>query len=299
MSTMALEKKEREHLPAEGKFNKWVYGGISYAAQALSGSGLAYWIKHSGGRPYYDKMADWLGENFISKISKKRGAAAIASADYWITVTTMVAVGTLFVIPVKWLEDKKASIVEKWTKQDNDARTAAGNPLSAEELAHQEKLLEELKAEPKQTWWSMMIGRAASLVPVYTALPLLSDFNKTMEAGFQRGTKATANALGMKKLANSEALHNASGIAFYDGFYSMISAGGLFVFSKLVAPLFSKKEKEAPVAIVETQPQQVAKEKHHEHQHEHKVTRPEKRKDSFAENILAQKHAEPNYTMAV
>jgi hypothetical protein len=231
--------EQREQLPAEQKFDKAVYGGISYVAQALAGSGLAYWIKHSGGRPIFDKMANWLGPNFISKISKATGKEAVERADSWITVTTMVGVGTLFLIPVKWLEDRKASIVENWTKKDNEKRAAQGNPVSTEELAKQEQMLDELKADSKQTWRSLLIARGASLIPVYAAVPLIGKHNATMEAGFQKLTKTLASVAGLKKMAKSEAFHNASGIAFYDGFYSIISSGGLYIFSHMISPIFS------------------------------------------------------------
>ncbi len=238
------DQENRDKLPAEVKFDKAVYGGISYVAQALAGSGLTYWIRHSSGRPIYDKMANWLGPNFISKISKKTGAEAIKSADSWITVSTMVGVGTMFLIPVKWLEDRKAGIVENWTKKDNEKRAAQGHPLTDTELEKQDKMLSELKEDSKQTWASLLIARAASLIPVYVAVPLIGEHNATMEAGFQKATRAIANATGLKKVAKSEAFHNASGIAFYDGFYSIISSGGLYVFSHLISPIFSPKEKQ-------------------------------------------------------
>ncbi len=232
------QQTEREKLPAEVKFDKWVYGGISYAAQAFTGSALAYWIKHAGGRPIYDKIANWMGPNFISKITSKTGHDAIKTADSWITVTTMVIVGTLFVAPVKWLEDKKIGIVERWTNEENAAREARGETIAPEEKQHQQELLDQLKCEPRQTWWSLMKARAASLVFVYTAVPLMDklEANQAMEAAFQKGTKAVAKGMGLKKIAESEGFKNASGIAFYDGFYSMISAGGLYVYSHFIAP---------------------------------------------------------------
>lgn len=238
MSTVQpQEDRKREKLPMEKKFDQWVYGGISYAAQALAGSGLTYWIKHSSGRPVYDKVANWLGPNFISKFSSHRGKAAVTAADSFITISTMVFVGTLFVAPVKWLEDMKAGIVEKWTNDDNKAREARGEIIAPEVKEHQAALLDQLNTAPKQTWWSLLAARAASLVFVYTANPLIGDKNnKIMEAGFKKVTGKVAETLGAKKVAKSEIFQNASGIAFYDGFYSMISAGGLYIYSHYIAP---------------------------------------------------------------
>jgi hypothetical protein len=237
MSTMKNQTDlEREKLPAEVTFDKRVYGGISYFGQAITGSALTYWIRHSTGRPIFDKIAEWVGPNFISKITSKKGVEAIKEADSWIVVSTMVFVGTLFVAPVKWLEDKKAETVEKWTNEDNAKRTAQGEVIPQVELDRQQDLLKQLKESPKQSWLSLGIGRFASLVPVYAALYAIGKpNNRKMEEAFQSATSTVAEAIGMKELAKSKTFHRASGIAFYDGFYSMISAGGLYVFSKLSA----------------------------------------------------------------
>ena len=109
--TDGAKDTKRQKLPMEQKFDRMAYGGISYLGQALAGSALTYWIRHSGGRPVYDKMANWLGPNFIEKITSKRGHEAVKSADSWITVSTMVVVGTLALIPIKWLEDKIFSAI--------------------------------------------------------------------------------------------------------------------------------------------------------------------------------------------
>ncbi len=234
---------QREKLPMEKKFNQWAYGGISYFAQAFSGSSLMYWIKFGSGRHIYDKMAAWLGPNFISKITKLRGAKAIAGADSFITVTTMVMVGNLFLFPLKWVEDRKNEIVEKWTKEDNQKREAAGEIISAEEKEHQQKLLSQMKAEPKQDWWSLGTARAFSLLTVYGTLIAFDkifikekSLNQAMEKTFSDTVKKITSAVGFKKFSKNQIFSNVLNLGFFEGFYSMISAGGLFVYSHFVVP---------------------------------------------------------------
>lgn len=245
MHTKDTEDK-REKLPMEKKFDQWVYGGISYFAQAVAGSVATYWVKHAGGKPIFDRWAKNLGPALVSKLTSYKGEKAVEVANGWLTVVALVSVGNLFVAPVKWMEDIKISTVEKWTKQDNEKRAARGEAISPEELAQQERLLDDLKAAPKQTWWSLGMGRMASLVPVFAGLHIFSGANKAMESGFQKLTSNVAKGVGMKKLGNSEVFHNASGIAFMDGFYSMLSAGGMYVYSHFIAPP-QKAAKDEPI----------------------------------------------------
>ncbi len=294
-SIKTQDDNAREKLPMEKKFDQLVYGGISYAAQAIAGSGLTYWVKHSSGRPIYDKIADWMGPNVISKFTSKRGKAAVTAADSFITVSTMVVVGTLFVIPVKWLEDMKANIVEKWTGEDNKKREARGETIAPEEKQHQTELLEQLQEAPKQNWWSLLTARAASLVFVYSAVPLIGDKNnKAMEGQFKSFTDKIATSVGAKKLANTEAFKNASGIAFYDGFYSMISAGGLYIYSHFIAPP-KQAEKAQPQLKTIPAPETAPEEVPYKHTTTH-TTSMSKKSDSFVANLNTET---PNAQMAI
>lgn len=228
----------REQLPMEKKFNKLAYGGISFLAQAVTGSALTYWIKYSSGRPVYDKIAKWVGPNFIEKFGKYKGAEAVGKADSFITIATMVMVGNMFLIPLKILENKRNEIVAKWTKADNEKRTARGDAPSEDELKHQQELIAELDNAPKQSWTSLGLGRTFALATVFTADRVMENAgaNAALENLTKNTTKGIANSVGLKKLAEWKPFERVSSLAFYDGFYSMISAAGLFVYSHFVVP---------------------------------------------------------------
>ena len=132
------KKHKREKLPMEIKFDKWVYGGISYWAQALTGMGIAYWMKYGSGKPIFEKAAEWTGKNIMSKITGKTGAAAVKEAHTTVTVSTMIMVGNTFLLPVKWLENRKPAIVRKWTEDENKSLEKAGTPISEEGKKRQE-----------------------------------------------------------------------------------------------------------------------------------------------------------------
>lgn len=230
----AVSASHSRHKPrAEIVFDKAVYGGISYAAQAATGVVLTHWIKHGSGRKYFDKMANWAGEKLISKITSKKGEDAVKEADSWIVVTTMVMVGNAFLLPVKWLENRKPKIV-RWINEKQNDRT----PPTPEQRAQQEKDLADLDKEPKQNWWSLLGGRAFGLGAVYAVLWGLGEKRNNA------AENATVTTLqkGMKKIG-LEKYTTPGGktdqymrIGFYDVFYSMVSAGGLYLYSHFINP---------------------------------------------------------------
>jgi hypothetical protein len=244
-----LRKKTR----AEILFDKAVYGGISYAAQAASGIILTHWMKFGGGRKHYDKIANWLGPNFISKIKpSKTGAAAIKEADSWITVTTMVMMGNLFLLPVKWLENRKPKIV-RWLNDKQNEK----HPPSEQERAEQEKSLALLDREPKQTWGSLLGGRAFGLAAVYGVLyGIGTKNNETAEIWSANQIIKGTEKVGLKKLAASKTYENYLRIGFYDVLYSMVSAGGLYIYSHFINPpqKRNKKDESGETPVLETTP---------------------------------------------
>ncbi len=232
----------REKLPAEVKFDKAVYGGISYFAQAGTGILLTHWMRHSSGRPIFDKIAQKVGPAFIEKVTAKRGAAAVKEADHWIVVSTMIMVGNTFLLPVKWLENRKPEIVRGMTERSNNKREKWGETIAPEELAHQQELLAQLDKEPKQTWWSLAGGRAFGLAAVYaTVWGVGQKNNEALERLTASAGKEMAEAVGAKELAKSKTMENYLRIGFIDMFYSTVSAGGLYVYSHFIRP--PKKEK--------------------------------------------------------
>lgn len=224
---------QRQKLPEEIKFDKAVYGGISYAAQAGTGIVLTNWIKNGGGQHYFQKLAEAL--------TGARGASATEKASSFIIVSTMIMVGNAFLLPVKWLENRKPQIIRGMVERANKRREAHGDMPSEEELAHQLQHLDKLDKEPKQTWWSLGGGRAFSLAGVYLVeRGIGGPRNEAMSIGTTKAIQEGIKAAGMKTLAQSKTLENYLRIGFYDMFYSTVSAGGLYIYSHFVKP--PKKE---------------------------------------------------------
>lgn len=245
-SRAGFSKKKPKQLQAEITFDKAVYGGISYAAQAGTGIVLSHWLKHGKGLKYYDKMAKWTAEHVIPLVSNKRGAAAVEAAKAPVIVTTMIMVGNSFIPPVKWIEARKPEIV-RWLNERNNKKLAQkGYVQTDEERKSQDARLAALEKEPPQNWRSLMGGRVFGLAAVYATLfslnrtPIVN--NESMEKAFSSSLSKITEGLGMKKLAKSKTFNTYTGIAFYDVFYSMISAGGLYIYSHFIEPPKRKKK---------------------------------------------------------
>lgn len=225
---------EREKLPTEVKFDKAVYGGISYAAQAGTGILLTYWLKYGSGKPHFEKAAKWLGPKIFRNRSIEEATKEISSP---LMVSTMIMVGNTFLVPVKMLENHKPEIVRRWHEEHVKKKQSSDTPYTPEELAHQQECLRQLDAAPKQTWKSLLGGRAFGLAAVYSVLFGLG--NARNEAAENYSAKVILKGLdkvGAKGLAKNKTLERYIHVGFLDVFYSMVSAGGLYVYSHYVNP---------------------------------------------------------------
>lgn len=228
-----VHNPNREKLPEERFFDRSVYGGISYAAQAGTGIILTHFLKYGKGKPAFEKVATWLGSKVMPS---KTGAEAIKSLSPFMMVTTMIMVGNTFLLPVKWLENRKAKIVRDWAENDIRKMADAGMPYSPEELAHKEKCLADLDKEPVQNWKSLLGGRAFGLGAVYATLFAMGKRNDMAEEYSAKVITKGLDRIGAKQLAKSKTLEQYIHVGFLDVFYSMVSAGGLYVYSHIINP---------------------------------------------------------------
>jgi len=224
----------REILPEEKTFDRAVYGGISYGAQAAAGIVLTYFLKYGSGKPLFEKVSKWLGPKLFRNKSVEEAAKEISTP---LMVTAMIMVGNAFLLPVKWLENRKPQIIRAWHEKNVKKLEADGTPLSEEEKAHGQECLKQLEETPKQTWKSLLGGRGFGLAAVYATLFALG--NKRNEAAENYSAKMIlkgADAVGLKSLAKSDTFAKYIHVGFLDVFYSMVSAGGLYAYSHVLNP---------------------------------------------------------------
>lgn len=230
---------DRKILPEEVKFDKRVYGGISYFAQAAAGILLTRSLKFGSLKPLFEKATTTLGPMVYRNRSVEKAAAEISTP---LLVTTMVMVGNAFLLPVKWLENRKASIVRDWTEKDAAAKAAQGTPYSQEEIAQQQAALKDLEKEPNQSWASLIGGRVFGLIPVFALAYGLGKKGEIAEKFASNTVSKGLGAVGAKGLANSNTVKSYVQVGFLDIFYSAISAAGLYSYSHFMHPTHKKDE---------------------------------------------------------
>jgi len=193
-----------------------------------------------------------MGPRVITPLTGKLGEEAVKAADSPIVVSTMIMCGNAFLIPVKMIENHKPAIVRKWQYAINAKREKKGEIISEAERNEQEMLLDKLEKKPNQSWISLGIARAASLVGVYAVLFGIGNKNNiAAEKFFADGVQHGMKNAGLKQMGESETTQSYLRMIFNDGFYSAISAGGLYVWSHFVMPPKKKPSGEALLDVGE------------------------------------------------
>lgn len=152
------------HVVTEGerKFDRIAYRDIGYIANALISVGAVYWVErmHSG-RNWLNQFKESIGKLGVDK----------ETAGFLATKSFFLSGGFAVLLPVKWLEDAKLSLVRQWNREAYGAQADTDSVIRQSE--------QEIEQGPKQTWSSIFSSRALALVPFYATIGLLWD-NKSL-----------------------------------------------------------------------------------------------------------------------
>lgn len=252
--------EERTKLPAEKLFDSTVYGILSVGLGAVAAMTGTQWVKHGAGKPIFDRASRWMGRNVLEKITSKRGVAAAKEADIYLVSAGLISISSLFVFPVKWLENHKPEIVEYIDTWQNKNKEQVFTP--EQEHMHQ-KALEDLRNTPVQSWCSLWLGRAAGLSACAgTIYTLGNDRNEQMQKATANLVTDTLEHIGFDKLAKNPKTAQLSELAFVEFFYSMIAAGGLYAYSHYLHPQIAGDKLCNPLAKNEEPPESLVKDAH-------------------------------------
>ncbi|MDX2095839.1 MAG: hypothetical protein SFW64_07890 [Alphaproteobacteria bacterium] len=149
-----------KHFVTKGEeaFDKRTYDDIGYKANVASSIGMVYAAERTAtGRNALSKTAAWIA---------KTGKFNPKSTQYFLTKTMFLTGGFLVMLPMKWMEDKKAEWVHKKNQEIyGDAANDAAIVQSEKEVAE----------APKQGWASLFGARAIALAGFYTLMGMLWD----------------------------------------------------------------------------------------------------------------------------
>lgn len=253
----------RNKTKGEGLFNE-----ITYIAVGIVGvtafSVFATWLLRDTNSPLargYNSLVDRVTKKFGGNPADMNNEIR-KRVDSNLNIAALFTGGTMVsVLPVKWLEDSKPGLVKFFDKKIYGEDAVANDPKLIE--AHK-----ELEQVPKQTWKSVFASRVTAFVATFTTSLALGPIIDRYSIGFGRRIDRSLNgknaeigktidaAIAQSPLAVTRAnpspdrvqsrVFNYIGM---DGFYTAITGTALFVFTRVFAPIFDKKDQHVPEAV--------------------------------------------------
>jgi hypothetical protein len=204
--------------------------GVSVAATYLTTRGGD---RNAAGQLIYGKTGQFFqkrGEWLINKF--KSAGMTHSQADMGKMVFFSFLDGSLLAPFVKMFEDRR----EKIAKSIDDQLGTTPEDLSV------------YKAEPKQTWLSVLGGRfatAAIVVPTAVALDKTGLNERLFNKPGERMGEWLAKKPGVKKFFGTLDVKELSRIAFFEAFYTSVCTAGLYFSSRFIAKRGDDKNQEA------------------------------------------------------
>ena len=203
----AEPKKTAPHKKTSGEliFDRTVYTGVGFVANEISSMIIADELRYGKGKKFFDKASE-VAANLYKKNKADYFGKIItpkAQAANMLEVGALLIGGTLLVVPMKWLEDRKAGLVEKLNHAMDKVR--GRNPNDERIKLRDQEVAEVIACQPKQSWTSLLIGRALAVVSnmfilsnTVFAEPRASQIKDWSEDKITKGTVKLDQMLGNK-----------------------------------------------------------------------------------------------------
>ena len=216
-------------------FDTLVYTGLNNISTFVLTLGITYGLLHGFKKvgvgkeavnEHFKKASADLGA-FLEKMKSGRGEHAPT-----IMLTTALGIGgTLMIVPIKFLEDRRTGIVGYFNKKLGDKTDPS-----------------ELKEAPKQSWGSLLLGRATAWLVVFASLTgaeklLGSGAFKKFNEGFAEHVVAKPLGKSVKTFGEHTAQFRLGKIAAIDVFATLAATILLETSSKLFARRREEKER--------------------------------------------------------
>lgn len=248
--TPVFDTKKRHILPAERQFDAAVYGGIGGGLTTALSVLSAYWAKYGQGKEYCENLSKKLAGQ-IQKHSSLSAESALGKARGWVMTTALMMGGTALLIPMKLAEDKKPEWVrflhQKFGRKD----------ATPEEVAKTELALVDLDKQPRQTWGSILTGRAVGATAVYVAMGSAGGaINRLAE---QEGTALVrilqeSSIPAAKKLGHWKYAKEMADVTIQDIIAVMTCTSTLYAYTHLFHPFKAQQTSATPTQSSETSP---------------------------------------------
>ncbi len=258
----------------EKLFNQFTYTGLGFFGVTAFSIFVTWLLRDSKFlSPHYNGFVDRTVEAARKSPFFSKFADLINSN---MTIATLFLGGTIVsVLPIKWLEDNKARIVKGLDEKLYGKQVADNDPTIQQAHA-------EMEAMPKQTWLSVIASRGLAFAATYTTSLLLGSAATpvgkatghnidSLSIAFGRNADRLLNKNNVEALVQIDKamMHNVGDVVrshpnpahpkfnpnadristriwsyiAQDGFYTLITSQALFVFTRVLAPLFDGETK--------------------------------------------------------
>ncbi len=249
---MPQAQAKRKKSAGERVFDRVVYTGIGFGVneasslwitdQFLNGKNLlenvpvarkaGAWFSKEG----FDRASGYFAKAFkLTERVVQEGGKTVTllpreRAGNSILMATLLSGGTLLVWPMKLLEDHKAY----WVKKANHVIDRwRGNKLTAEEVAaRDDKVENDIACSPRQSWPTMLMGRAAAMFASWGTGTFLvgAERNKRLMEWSEKGLTGSLQPEGQRNAA-----HRYARLASVETYSCAVSSGVLELSSKFCA----------------------------------------------------------------
>lgn len=251
----------------EAKFNEDTYIKIGYFGAIAASLGLTYLLKDNRFvAPQFKKLSDWIAN------STKGNKVGEALSKHQELVDSYTTIGAMFtgttlvtILPVKHREDKKPEIVKQNDIEIYGADRVANDP--ALQQAHK-----EIEESPKQTWKSVIGSRVVAFgATLLTSVVVGSNKSTLFKATghsidresirvgrwvnrqiarltkngnvletIQHAAEHSPNSISRDVGKTDRLVSRIGSYLALDGLYTIITSGTLYVFTRLLGPIFDQ-----------------------------------------------------------
>lgn len=232
----------KEKSKGEKAFDKVVYGGFAGVGTFVLTLPVAFKIKHGRWAEGYGKLIN-MTEKGLSRFLPAGVSSKVA--EQVVETTVLMQGGNLMLLPIRWAERRKVSIV-------NGLNRLLGDPTPPEDVAQ----------APQQTWGSLVAGRALAFLTVFGTFFSASVFLPRSFSVFKAefGERTHQLVGWFKRVRSSPVMEQTRGfkigeLAALDVFATMAAASVLYVGAHFFArKRVEKQEKRAHREVVVAAP---------------------------------------------
>lgn len=250
----------------EAAFNLGAYAGIGYFG-VTAFSVLVSWLLRDNKTiaPLYEKYVINPVTHFFkrNKTDPEKLAKIERNVNSNMTIAALFTGGTIMsILPIKWMEDNKADIVKSLDRHFY-GKDADNDP--AIQQAHR-----ELEAAPHQTWRSVFSSRVLAFVATFSTSLLVGKWidkystrsGRWLDGALHHQDEGIVNSIKAARETDPDNIlrhrftgttpqttpldRDGSKVLSYismDAFYTLITSGALYVFTRVLAPLFDREER--------------------------------------------------------